>query len=168
LDANRFTCWIFSGGGADFMRAWAPAVFGLPPHRIIGSLGSLTYQVGDAGPELLKGTDLAVLDDGPQKVVSIHQAVGPRPILAAGNTDGDLPMLQWSAASPHRSLQLVVHHTDAEREFAYDKDPLLGSGTEKLLAAATAEAWTVIDMATDWSSVYPAEPDAMTRSGGQQ
>ena len=154
LDANGFACWIFSGGGADFMRAWAPPVFGMPPHRVIGSAGSLTFQVGDEGPELVKGADLAVLDDGPQKPISIHQSVGQRPIFAAGNTDGDLPMLQWTAASPHRNLQLVIHHTDADREFAYDTDPLLGSGTEQILAAATAGAWTVVDMAADWATIY--------------
>jgi hypothetical protein len=158
LEANGFTCWIFSGGGVDFMRAWAPAVFGVPPHRIIGSTGAVTFQVGDAGPELLKGSDLALLNDGPQKPVSIHQSVGQRPILAAGNTDGDLPMLQWTAASRYRTLQLVVHHTDAEREYAYDIDPVLGSGTDQVLAAAAAGGWTVIDMANDWSEIYSPDP----------
>lgn len=156
LEASGFDCWVFSGGGADFMRAWAPEVFGIPPHRIIGSTGAVTFQIGDDGPELLKGTEVAVLDDGPEKPVSIHRAVGQRPILAAGNTDGDLPMLQWTAASPHRTLQLVVHHTDAEREYAYDSDPVLGSGNEKVLAAA-ADDWTVIDMAADWATVYAPE-----------
>jgi hypothetical protein len=155
LAANGFACWIFSGGGADFMRAWAPAVFELPPHRIIGSSGSVTFQVGDDGPELVKGTDLAILDDGPQKPISIHQSVGQRPILAAGNTDGDLPMLQWTAANPYPTLELVVRHTDADREYAYDKDPTLGSGTAELLAAASAGGWTMIDMAADWSVIYP-------------
>jgi hypothetical protein len=155
LSSRAFSCWIFSGGGADFMRAWAPPVFDVPPHRVIGSSGSITFQIGDNGPELLKGPDLAVLDDGPQKPISIHQFVGQRPILAAGNTDGDLPMLQWTAGSPHRSLELVVHHTDAEREYAYDADPLLGSGTAQVLAAAADGAWTVIDMAKDWSTVFP-------------
>jgi hypothetical protein len=157
LDAHGFSCWIFSGGGADFMRAWAPTVFGLPPHRIIGSSGAFTFQIGDAGAELVKGADLAVLDDGPQKPISIHQSVGQRPILAAGNTDGDLPMLQWTAGSPHRTLELVVHHTDAEREFAYDTDPLLGSGTGQVLAAATAGDWTVIDMAADWAAIFSTD-----------
>jgi hypothetical protein len=139
------------------MRAWAPDVFGIRPHQVIGSTGSVTFQNGDNGPELLKGTDLAVLDDGAQKPISIHQSVGQRPILAAGNTDGDLPMLQWTAGGPHRTLQLVIHHTDADREYAYDKDPLLGSGTEQVLAAATGGAWTVVDMATDWSNIYAPE-----------
>src|SRR3954470_4783589 len=156
LKANVFSCWIFSGGGADFMRAWAPEVFGVPPHRIIGSTASVSFQVGDAGPELLKGTELAVLDDGPQKPICIHQSVGQRPILAAGNTDGDLSMLQWTAGSPHLTFQLVVHHTDAEREYAYDKDPLLGSGSEQILAAAAGGGWTVVDMTTDWSTIYSA------------
>ena len=155
LDANGFASWIFSGGGADFMRVWAPDVFGVPPHRVIGSTGSVTFQMGDAGPELLKGTDLTVLDDGAQKPISIHQTVGQRPILAAGNTDGDLPMLQWTAGGPHRTLQLVVQHTDADREYAYDKDPLLGSSTDKLLAAASDHNWTVIDMAADWATIHP-------------
>jgi hypothetical protein len=155
LADTGFACWIFSGGGADFMRAWAPDVFGVPPHRVIGSSGTVTFRIGDNGPELVKGTDLAVLDDGPQKPISIHQSVGQRPILAAGNTDGDLPMLQWTAGSPHRTLQLVVHHTDAEREYAYDKDPLLGSSTEQVLAAASGDTWTVIDMAADWSTIFP-------------
>jgi hypothetical protein len=155
LECNGFSCWIFSGGGADFMRSWAPEVLGIPPHRIIGSSGAMTFQVGHRGPELVKGTDLAVLDDGAQKPISIHQSVGQRPILAAGNTDGDLPMLQWTEASPYRSLELVVHHTDGLREYAYDTDPLLGSGTEQILAAATAGGWTVVDMAADWLEIYP-------------
>ena len=154
LHANDFSCWIFSGGGADFMRAWAPDVFGVRPHQVIGSTGAVTFRIGDHGPELVKGTDLAVVDDGPQKPISIHQSVGQRPIFAAGNTNGDLPMLQWTAGSPHRTLQLVIHHTDAEREYAYDTDPVLGSGTDQVLAAAASGAWTVVDMARDWAEIY--------------
>jgi hypothetical protein len=158
LGRNGFACWIFSGGGADFMRTWATDVFGLPPHRVFGSLGSTEFRIGDAGPELVKGVDIQVLDDGPQKPISIHQHVGQRPILAAGNTNGDLPMLQWTAGNPYRTLQLIVHHTDAEREYAYEVDPLLGSGTDQLLAAASDHEWTIVDMATDWSTVYPPDP----------
>ena len=158
LDGHGFSCWIFSGGGADFMRTWSTEAYGLPPHRVIGSVGTTEFRLGDKGPELVKGTDLQILNDGPQKPISIHTHVGQRPILAAGNTDGDLPMLQWTAASPYRTLELAVHHTDAEREYAYDNDPLLGSGTAQLLAAATDQQWTVVDMAADWSVVFPAVP----------
>ena len=137
------------------MRVWAAELYGLPPHRVIGSIGTTEFRIGDHGPELVKGTGLLFLNDGPQKPVSIHQHVGQRPILAAGNTDGDLPMLQWTAASPHRTLQLAVHHTDGEREYAYEFDPVLVHGTTQLLAAASDNRWVVIDMATDWSAIFP-------------
>jgi hypothetical protein len=136
------------------MRAWAADVYGVPQHRVIGSIGETEFRVGAGGPELVKTSKVQVIDDGPQKPSSIHRHVGQRPILAAGNTDGDLAMLQWTAASPHRTLQLVVHHTDAEREYAYDVDPILGSGTDQILAAAADHQWTVIDMAADWASVH--------------
>jgi hypothetical protein len=158
LDASGFSCWIFSGGGADFMRTWSREIYGLPPHRVIGSIGTTEFKVGDDGPQLLKGTDLQILNDGAQKPVSIHTHIGQRPILAAGNTNGDLPMLLWTASSPYRTLELALHHTDSEREYAYDSDPLLGSGTEQLLAAASERHWTVIDMARDWSTVFPPAP----------
>jgi hypothetical protein len=158
LDRSGFSCWIFSGGGTDFMRTWASDVYGLPPHRVIGSVGDTEFRLGATGPELVKGTTIQVLDDGPQKPSSIHRHVGQRPILAGGNTDGDLAMLQWTAASPHRTLQMVVHHTDADREYAYDRDPILGAGTDQILAAAAEHKWTVIDMAADWSAVHPPAP----------
>jgi haloacid dehalogenase-like hydrolase len=155
LDRRSFSCWIFSGGGTDFMRTWAGDVYGLPPHRVIGSAGETDFRVGDDGPELVKSAKVEVLNDGSQKPSSIHQHVGQRPILAAGNTDGDLAMLQWTAASPHRTLELVVHHTDGDREYAYDRDPILGSGTGQILAAAAEHKWTVIDMAADWATIHP-------------
>jgi hypothetical protein len=154
LDHSGFSCWIFSGGGADFMRTWSAEVYGLPPHRVIGSIGTTEFKIGDSGPELVKGSDLQILNDGPQKPVSIHTHIGQRPILAGGNTDGDLPMLQWAAASPYRTLELAIHHTDDDREYAYDSDPLLGSGTEALLTAASEGKWTVVDMAADWLTVF--------------
>jgi phosphoserine phosphatase len=156
LDRNGFSCWIISGGGTDFMRTWAADVYGLPPHRVIGSVGETEFRIGDGGPELLKSAKVEVVNDGPKKPSSIHQHIGQRPILAAGNTDGDLAMLQWTAASPYRTLELVVHHTDAEREYAYDRDPILGSGTDQILAAAADQKWTLIDMAADWANVHPA------------
>ncbi|MGO8884241.1 MAG: hypothetical protein ACLQI7_11150 [Streptosporangiaceae bacterium] len=119
LDRHGFSCWIFSGGGTDFMRAWTADAYGLPPHRVIGSVGDTEFRIGDSGPELVKSAKVGVLDDGPQKPSSIHRHVGQRPIVVAGNTDGDLAMLQWTAASPHRTLELVVHHTDGERELGF-------------------------------------------------
>ena len=107
---------------------------------------------------MVKGAAIQVINDGGQKPASIHTHVGQRPNVAAGNTDGDLAMLQWAAASPRRTLQLVVHHTDGEREYAYDRDPILGSGTDQVLAAAAEHNWTVIDIAADWSAVYPPLP----------
>ncbi|MBV9593305.1 MAG: haloacid dehalogenase-like hydrolase [Actinobacteria bacterium] len=155
LDHSGFSCWIFSGGGTDFMRAFASEVYGLPPHRVIGSVGATKFRVGPGGPELVKDTAIQVINDGPQKPSSIHTHIGQRPVVAAGNTDGDLAMLQWTAASPQRTLQLVIHHTDSEREYAYDHDPVLGGGTERILTAATEHKWTVIDMAVDWSAIHP-------------
>jgi hypothetical protein len=155
LGDNGFSCWIFSGGGTDFMRAWAADVYGLAPHRIIGSVSETEFRLGPHGADLVKMPTVATINDGPVKPSSIHRYVGQRPILAAGNTDGDLAMLQWTAASPHRSLQLFVHHTDGEREYAYDRDPILGSGIEQLQAAVTEHKWTVVDMAKDWSVVHP-------------
>lgn len=155
LDGRGFSCWIFSGGGTDFMRTFASHSYGLPRYRVIGSVGGTEFHIGSGGPELLKNADLQVVNDGPQKPASIHTHIGQRPILAAGNTDGDLAMLQWTASSPYRTLQLVVDHTDGEREYAYDRDPVLGSGTEHLHATARDQRWTVVDMAADWSVVYP-------------
>jgi haloacid dehalogenase-like hydrolase len=156
LDRSGFSCWIFSGGGTDFMRTWTTDVYGLPPHRVIGSVGETEFRTGAGGPELIKGTTIQVINDGAQKPSLIHRHIGQRHIVAAGNTDGDLAMLQWTAASPGRTLQLVVHHTDAEREYAYDRDPILGSGTDQILATAADQKWTVIDMAADWANVRSA------------
>jgi len=155
LGRHEFSCWIFSGGGTDFMRTWATDVYGLAPHRLIGSIGSAEFRIGDAGPELVKGTDIQVVDDKAQKPVSIHRHVGQRPVLAAGNTDGDLAMLQWTAASPYRTLQLAVHHTDADREYAYDRDAVLGAGVDELHAAVAERHWTLVDMADDWATIFP-------------
>src|SRR5689334_19375677 len=109
----------------------APAVLTLPPYRVIGSVGVTEFRNGPDGPELIKRRVVQVINDGPQKPSSIHVHVGQRPILAAGNTDGDLAMLQWTAASSHRTLQLVVNHTDQDREYAYTRDPVLGGGTDQ-------------------------------------
>jgi phosphoserine phosphatase len=155
LARSGFSCWIFSGGGTDFMRTWTADVYGLPPHRVIGSVGETEFRIRGDGPELVKTAKIETINDGPQKPNSIHRHIGQRPILAAGNTDGDLAMLQWTAAGPGRTLQLVVQHTDGDREYAYDHDPILGSGTGQILAAAAEHGWTVIDMSADWATIHP-------------
>ncbi len=115
LGGRGLTCWSFSGGGTDFMRAFASEVYGLPPYRVIGSVGAPEFRDGPDGPELVKSAAIQVINEGPQKPGSIHTHIGQRPILGGGNTDGDLAMLQWTAGSPHRTLPLVVQHTDATR-----------------------------------------------------
>lgn len=118
--------WLASARHPRFGRLY-PATVYQPMLELLSLLDG--SRIGPAGPELLKSRTIQVINDGPQKPGSIHRHIGQRPIVAAGNTDGDLPMLQWSAASPHRTLELVVHHTDGDREYAYDRDPILGSGT---------------------------------------
>ena len=112
---------------------------------MIGSVGETEFRIGDGGPELVKTAKVGIINDGPQKPSSIHRHVGQRPTVAAGNTDGDLAMLQWTAASPYRTLELVVHHTDGDREYAYDRDPILGSGTGQILAAAAEHKCLIRD-----------------------
>ena len=124
---------------------------------MIGSVGETEFRIGPGGPELLKGAAIQVINDGPQKPSSIHRHVGQRPILAAGNTDGDLAMLQWTAASPHRTLQLFVHHTDGEREYAYDRTSSVGK-LDKVLDEANAKGWTVVSMKDDWKHIFAFQP----------
>jgi phosphoglycolate phosphatase-like HAD superfamily hydrolase len=154
LRDNGFTNWIMSGGGTDFMRVWAPEAYGMAPHQVIGSVGGTDFRVRDNKAELVKNATMQTLDDGAAKPSSIHLHVGQRPLIAGGNTDGDLPMLQWSAGRPGPSLQLVIRHTDAEREYEYDHDPILGSRTNLVLAAADEGRWAVVDMASDWSTIH--------------
>ena len=139
------------------MRAWAPEVYSMAPHQVIGSVGGTDFRVDERGADLVKNQSLQTLADGPLKPSSIHLHIGQRPLVAGGNTDGDLPMLQWSAGRPGRTLQIVLRHTDAEREYEYDHDPILGSRTELVLAAAAEHKWAVVDMASDWATVHPSQ-----------
>jgi hypothetical protein len=134
--------WLASARHPRFGRPYPEMVY-QPMLELLGLLGRNSF------------SSIQVLNDGPQKPSSIHRHVGQRPIMADGNTDGDLAMLQWAAASPRRTLQLVVHHTDGDREYAYDRDPILGSGTGQILAAAAEHKWTVVDMPADWATVHP-------------
>ena len=155
LRANGFKTFIVSGGGVDFMRAFAEKVYGIPPEQVIGSSGKLAFQLHDGKPVLMKLPALDYFDDNDAKPIAIQRHVGRRPIAAFGNSDGDLQMLQWTAAGSGARFCLYVHHTDAEREWAYDITPM--SKLEQGLQEANAKGWAVVDMKRDWKVIFPFE-----------
>jgi hypothetical protein len=155
LRDSGFTTYIVSGGGIEFMRAWARDVYGVPPERVIGSQGKVAFEMRGDVPVLVKLPQIDLLDDAAGKPVGIHKHIGRRPIAAFGNSDGDLQMLQWATAGPGPRFGLIVHHTDGEREWAYDRAPPLV--LDKALDAAKARGWTVVDMKRDWKRVYAFE-----------
>ena len=155
LKDNGFTCFIVSGGGVDFMRVLLPGIYNLPPWRIIGSYPETVYRDG----AVVRLPKLAFLDNGPQKPVAIARQIGVRPLLACGNSDGDLEMLQYTAAGKGPRLALYIHHTDAVREYAYDRKSRIGRLARGLDCAAKNN-WPVVDMKQDWRVIYPAEKPA--------
>jgi hypothetical protein len=154
LRANGFKTYIVSGGGVEFMRPWVERVYGIPPEQVVGSRGRLKFEMRDSGPVLLKLPEVDLVDDGPGKPVGIQQVIGRRPVMACGNSDGDLQMLQWATAGDGPRFGLVVHHTDAVREYAYDRDSHVGR-LDRALVEAQSRGWTVVDMRTDWKVVFP-------------
>jgi phosphoglycolate phosphatase-like HAD superfamily hydrolase len=156
LRANGFKNFVVSGGGIEFMRVWAQAVYGIPPEQVIGSQGKLALETRDGGPVLVKLPQVDLIDDKAGKPVAIHKHIGRRPIAAFGNSDGDLEMLQWATAGPGRRLALIVHHTDADREWAYERTSGFGE-LDKALREAGTKGWTVVDMKRDWKKVYAFE-----------
>jgi len=156
LRANGFKTFIVSGGGIEFMRPWSERVYGVPPEQVIGSSIKTKFDLRDGQPALVRLPDINFVDDGPGKPVGIQMHIGRRPIAAFGNSDGDLQMLQWTAAGPGPRLCLYVHHTDAEREWAYDRTSRIGR-LEKGLDEAKAKGWTVVDMKADWKRVFAFE-----------
>ena len=156
LRANGFKTWIVSGGGQEFMRPWTERVYGIPPEQVIGSHGELKYELRDGKPVLVKEAKVALIDDKAGKPVGIQKFIGRRPIFAFGNSDGDLEMLQWTAAGSGPRFMGLVHHTDAEREWAYDRKSSIGR-LDKGLDEAKAKGWTVVDMKRDWRRVFPFE-----------
>ncbi len=156
LRANGFKTFIVSGGGIEFMRPWTEKVYGIPPEQVIGSSIKTKFELRDGKPALVRLPELNFMDDGPGKPVGIQMHVGRRPIAAFGNSDGDLPMLQWTAGGDGARLCLYVHHTDAEREWAYDRQSSIGR-LDKGLDEALAKGWTVVDMKNDWKTIYPAQ-----------
>lgn len=157
LRANGFKTYVVSGGGIDFMRPWMEEVYGVPPEHVIGSRGKTTYEIREGKPVLVRLPELEFVNDKEGKPVAIHQQIGRRPIAAFGNSDGDLQMLQWTTSGDRPGFALYVHHTDAEREWAYDRQSRIGR-LDKGLDAAAANGWTVVDMRRDWKRIYP--PDA--------
>jgi hypothetical protein len=154
LRANGFKTFIVSGGGIDFMRPWSQAVYGIPPEQVIGSSIKTRYELVDGKPVLARLPELNFFDDKEGKPVGIQHHIGRRPIAAFGNSDGDLAMLQWTTAGKGPRFALFVHHTDAEREWAYDRKSSIGH-FDKGLDEALAKGWTVADMKRDWKLIYP-------------
>jgi len=156
LRAHGFKTYIVSGGGVEFMRAFAEKTYGIPPEQVIGSTGKTQFEMRDGTPVLVKLPEINLVNDGPGKPVGIQQFIGRRPVMAFGNSDGDLPMLQWTAAGPGARFCLYVHHTDADREWAYDRTSSIGR-LDKGLDEANAKGWTVVDMKQDWKTIFPPE-----------
>jgi hypothetical protein len=156
LRANGFKTFIVSGGGIEFMRPWTQAVYGIPPEQVVGSSIKVKYELRDAEPVLVRLPEVDFIDDKAGKPVGIHKFIGRRPLAAFGNSDGDLQMLQWTAAGEGRRFMLLVHHTDAKREYAYDRKSHVGK-LDKALDEAGRRGWTVVDMQRDWKVIYPFE-----------
>ena len=156
LRANGFKTFIVSGGGIEFMRPWTEDVYGIPPEQVVGSSIKVKYEMADTGPVLMRLPELDFIDDKEGKPVAINKFIGKRPIAAFGNSDGDLQMLQWTAAGEGKRLMLYVHHTDEEREWAYDRDSHIGR-LDKGLDEANEKGWTVVDIKNDWKVIYPFE-----------
>lgn len=154
LRANGFRVYICSGGGVEFMRVFAEEVYGIPPEQVIGSSIRTKFEMRDGKPVLARLPDFDSLNDKGVKPVNIQKVIGRRPIAAFGNSDGDLAMLQWTAAGKTRSLCLLVHHTDAKREWAYDRNSHIGR-LDKALDKAKKRGWVVADMKRDWNRVFP-------------
>ena len=153
LRANGFKTFIVSGGGVEFMRGWVEQAYGIPNEQVVGSRGKLKYDVRDGMPVLLKVPEIDLIDDGPGKPVGIAQVIGRRPILAFGNSDGDFQMLEYATGGPGRRLGLFVHHTDAEREWEYDRQGHIGV-LAKGLDEAPKRGWVIIDMKNEWNTIY--------------
>ncbi|MEM8730719.1 MAG: HAD family hydrolase [Pseudomonadota bacterium] len=153
LRDQGFKTYIVSGGGIHFMRVFAEAAYNIPPEQVIGSYGETEYRLVDGTPEIEKTASLAFLDDKEGKAINIDRIIGRRPILAGGNSDGDFAMIQWTTAGDGPRLGLLVHHTDGDREFAYDRDSHIGRLNDGL-DQGPAMGWLIVDMAQDWDRIY--------------
>ena len=153
LRANGFKTFIVSGGGIEFMRPWTERIYGVPPQQVVGSSIKTRFEMRDGQPVLFRLPQVNFIDDKAGKPIGINEHIGRRPIAAFGNSDGDLEMLQWTTMSGGPRLGLIVHHTDAEREYAYDRKSEFGR-LDKALDAAAINKWTVASMKTDWKRIF--------------
>lgn len=156
LKANGFKIFIVSGGGIEFMRPWSEAVYGIPKENVIGSSIKTRYDDNDGHPVILRLAEIDLIDDQEGKPVGINRYIGRKPVFACGNSDGDLQMLRWADSNLLPSFKLYIHHTDSIREWAYDRESLVGK-LDKGLNEAVEKRWTITDMAKDWKVVYPFE-----------
>jgi phosphoglycolate phosphatase-like HAD superfamily hydrolase len=153
LRASGFKTYIVSGGGVEFLRVVAEELYGVPPEQVIGSSVKTKYEVRDGKPAIVRLPEIDFIDDKAGKPVGIHKFIGKRPIMAAGNSDGDFQMLEWTTSAPGARLGLIVHHDDAEREFAYDRKSVFGK-LDRGLDEGPKRGWTIISMKNDWRTVW--------------
>ena len=156
LRANGYKTFIVSGGGVDFMRPWVENAYAIPPDQVVGSSGKVKYDTLTGKPVLIKLPELNFNDDKEGKPVGIHQFIGKRPIFTAGNSDGDYAMLQWTSTGSGPRFGMIVHHTDEQREWAYDRKSHIGN-LERGLDDAKKYNWQVVDMKNDWKKIYSFE-----------
>jgi hypothetical protein len=153
LRQHEFTCWMITGSSGEFLRICGPDLYGIPPERIVGSEISLTVEHGDRVPKVVRGRELSLINDGPEKIASIIRHIGQRPIAAFGNSDGDLPMLEWVTAGDRSRLGVLIHHTDVDREWSYDRHSDIGR-LHRGLALQPDHPVLRLDMARDWDRIF--------------
>ncbi|MDP6443103.1 MAG: HAD family hydrolase [Pirellulaceae bacterium] len=157
LRAHEFQTWIVSGGGVDFIRPWAKQVYGIPPERVVGSTVKLRFELREKRPTLVRTSEFDFINNAAGKPIAIQKHIGRRPLAVFGNSDGDLQMLQWTAAGSGPRLAMIVHHTDGVREPAYDRKSNIGR-LDKALDAALRNGWTVVDIKREWRTLHPLVP----------
>ena len=156
LRASGYKTFIVSGGGVEFMRPWVERVYGIPPEQVVGSRIKVKYQLREGVPVLLRLPEIDLIDDKAGKPVGIHQVIGRRPTIAFGNSDGDFEMLEWTTSAKGPRLGVIVHHTDGEREWAYDRDSHIGQ-LVRGLDEGPKRGWVIVDMKNDWKVIYPSQ-----------
>ncbi len=156
LRDNGYKTFIVSGGGVDFIRVFSERAYGIPPEQVMGSMLTAEYIADDEGPRVVKNGEIAFIDDKAGKPVGIHHTIGRRPTIAVGNSDGDFEMLEWSTAGAGPRLGILVHHDDAGREYAYDRDSHIGK-LVRGLDEADARGWLIVSMRNDWTRIYPSQ-----------